>query len=361
MLTWKGPWRVGRSSAAILAALVIAGCGSSAAPAAKTTKPAAAGASTAAQPHASTPLQHVSLQLPWLVAGYDAGFYMAQAKGYYKAAGLDVTIIPGRSSLLSAEIVANGKTTFGFADAGTAAQIISKGGDLKVLADLTQKSPVGIMHMPDVPVRTAHDLNGKTIFANSSGGPVIELLNAVLQRAGMTSKDVHLDVVAPSAEASSFETHPKDLALSFSYSAYPAVLTKQPKALFTYYADLGINTLSLGIITTNKEIRAHPGVVKSFVQASIKGWEYTIAHQSEAVKLMKQKFPKQNTFILTKSLANGISLTHTPATKGKPLGWMAQSDWKTTIDLLHKFSTLKNVQPLSTYYTNKYVPSAPAS
>lgn len=357
------PLRRGAAAGVLLSAcLMTAGCGGPA-PAAPHAAPSSSAPSSSAptSPAAAAPakaLRPATMMLGWLVAGYDAGFYVAQAKGWYKDAGINLKIIPGKSSQLTAELVSEGKLTFGVSDAGTTAQLISKGAAIKELAVFTQKSPVGIMHMPNVPLKTAHDLQGKTIFANSSGGPVIELLRAVLNRAHMTMSDIHLNVVSPAAEATEFETHPADYALTFSYSAYPAVLLHVPKAAFTYYSDLGVNTLSDGLITTNQEIQAHPNLVRGFVHASIKGFQYAVKHQAKAIAIMTKEFPQENAFILRKSLANALTLLHTSASKGKPLGYMTSTDWRTTLSLLKQYAGMKVVKPLSDYYTNRFVPAS---
>jgi NitT/TauT family transport system substrate-binding protein len=41
----------------------------------------------------------VTVQLKWVPQAQFAGYYMAQAKGYYKDEGLDVTIKPGGPTL----------------------------------------------------------------------------------------------------------------------------------------------------------------------------------------------------------------------------------------------------------------------
>jgi NitT/TauT family transport system substrate-binding protein len=48
----------------------------------------------------------VTLQLKWLPQAQFAGYYVAQAKGYYKAEGLDVTIKPGGPDIGPAQVIA---------------------------------------------------------------------------------------------------------------------------------------------------------------------------------------------------------------------------------------------------------------
>src|SRR5690349_19968543 len=55
----------------------------------------------------------VTLQLKWEPQAQFAGYYAALDLGYYKAAGLDVTIMPGGPNIIPEQIVAGGAAQFG--------------------------------------------------------------------------------------------------------------------------------------------------------------------------------------------------------------------------------------------------------
>ena len=50
----------------------------------------------------------VKLQLKWVTQAQFAGYYVAQAKGYYKDEGLDVTILPGGPDIAPEQVIAGG-------------------------------------------------------------------------------------------------------------------------------------------------------------------------------------------------------------------------------------------------------------
>ena len=50
----------------------------------------------------------VTLRLKWLNQAQFAGFYVAQEKGYYKSAGLDVNIQPGGPDFPAVQMVTGG-------------------------------------------------------------------------------------------------------------------------------------------------------------------------------------------------------------------------------------------------------------
>lgn len=303
-------------------------------------------------------MTNVTLRLPYLVGGYDGAFVEAEDQGYYKAVGLNVKVEQGRSSVLTTESVAQGNDTFGFADGSSVASLISTGAPVKVLADLTQLGSAGFIYNPGTKLSSVSDLKGKTLIANAAGGPTVQLLDAVLARAHIPASAMHINLVAAEAQATTFKVHPKDVLLGFCVDTYPAVLKIDPQAICTPYGQFGINVLSYGLITTLSEIQNHPQLVKGFVAASLKGWQFMTAHPNQTVAATIKAFPQANQFILLKSLQFALKLTHTPATQGKPLGWMASSDWKSSLNILHQYAGVKTIKPLSDYYTNQFIPNS---
>src|SRR5580658_5928115 len=47
---------------------------------------------------AEGPLKPVSMAMDWIYQGPHVGFMLARDKGFYRAAGLDVTLTPGKGS-----------------------------------------------------------------------------------------------------------------------------------------------------------------------------------------------------------------------------------------------------------------------
>src|SRR3954467_147888 len=73
--------------------------------------PARGAATSAAAPRAQ--LEKVSLQLKWVPQAQFAGYYAALKMGYYKKAGLDVTIKSGGPDITPGQVVASGQAQFG--------------------------------------------------------------------------------------------------------------------------------------------------------------------------------------------------------------------------------------------------------
>lgn len=305
---------------------------------------------------AAKPLKKVTLYLSWIPSGYDAPNVLSKDKGYYKQAGFDVKITPGKGSVTTAEVVANSSGAFGTADAGSVSTLISKGAPLKVLAVFIQQSPLSFIYLPPFKLTDLHQLVGKTVL-DQAGSTTYKFLPAVLATAGMKTSQLHIDFVKPSTYGAVLERHPKDIVLGYNSDDLQDVQKVDPQATYTPYSKFGINTLNVALYTTLNRLKEDPAGVRRFVAATIKGWQDTIKDPAAAVNDLVAMFPGTDKSVETAELKQSLTMLHTPATKGKLIGWMARSDWKNTIDLLHKYGLITQTpKPLDDYYTDAYLP-----
>ena len=68
----------------------------------------------------------VSLRLNWYMGGVHAPFFLGKERGFYRDAGLDLTINEGRGSANTAQVVAAGTDTFGLANSSSVMRLVSK-------------------------------------------------------------------------------------------------------------------------------------------------------------------------------------------------------------------------------------------
>src|SRR6202034_2445461 len=113
-------------------------------------------------------LTPVSLQLDWYPQPEHGGFYTAQLEGYYKAEGLDVTLLPLPQYGSVAQLVSAGKADFGLGSSDQVLEWDSNGLPLVAVAATMQHDPQAIMVHKDSPIRDFPDLNGHTIAAQTA-------------------------------------------------------------------------------------------------------------------------------------------------------------------------------------------------
>jgi hypothetical protein len=105
----------------------------------------------------------VSLRLNWLLSGVHSIFYLGVEKGFYKDAGIDLTIGEGQGSARTVQVVATGGDTFGLVDGGSVIAGASHGAPVKSVLSIMNTSPYGISFLADSGVKTIKDVEGKTL------------------------------------------------------------------------------------------------------------------------------------------------------------------------------------------------------
>jgi len=338
--------------------LVAAGCGSqgpaaSSPPAQVPTQTAPA--ANAAPPASPKPLQPVTLRLDFLVQGYHAPFVLAKEKGFYRDAGLDVSVAEGKAGATTLQTVANGNDTFGLSDALSLALSVSKGLPVKMLAIYIQQTPLGFVVHQAMPFRSPADLKGKTVIETTDLGT--RLTEYALSLQGLSPKDVNQELVQPSAATAAFLQDPRAVLVCFAAGNCLGPKKEEPTARILPFADYGVHMLATGLLTSLNQLQTRPDVVRAFLEATTKGWQYAKDHRDEAVQAVLAEFPKADPALIRQSLDATLDrMLHTQASQGHLVGWMADADWQQTLKLAHDYFQLPNDKPSSDYYTNEYLP-----
>ena len=94
-----------------------------------------------ARPALAQGKRDVTFRLDWIYQGPHAGFLVAQDKGYYAKAGLNVDLGPGKGSGSTAQLVASKATQFGFSDGFVVGNSVSKGMNIRTVAAIYRRNP----------------------------------------------------------------------------------------------------------------------------------------------------------------------------------------------------------------------------
>ena len=126
-----------------------------------------------ATPASAQALTPVAFQLNFTAGGYNAGFALALQEGIYKKAGLDVTIIKGQGSGVTAQLVASGKADIAYADSLAVMQLIAKGAPMKVISTIYQSNPnaVTMLASSPTPQRVLPPIRASTYAAARASAP----------------------------------------------------------------------------------------------------------------------------------------------------------------------------------------------
>ncbi len=273
-------------------------------------------ATSSAPPSPTAPFK-ITVQLDWIAEPEHGGFYQAQAKGYFKAEGLDVELVPGGPNAFVMPKLATGKADIGQADSTNTLLAIAQDIPVIQIGAVFQNDPSVLMLHDENPVKTFEDLNGKTIMAR----PEWAFLPYLKKKYG-----IDFQLIPQNFSVANFVAD-KNLIQQGFYIAEPYHIInagcRMPRFLYAW--DAGFDAYT--VLVANKPWAAsHPDQVRAFMRAYIHGWQDYLAHDpSPAHALLKQANPENTdefmlfsrNMILDGKLVTGRAPGDGPATIGR--------------------------------------------
>lgn len=298
----------------------------------------------------SRPLEMVTFTLDWKSGAQHAFAYLAQEKGFYKAAGLDVTIQDGNGSPNVAKTLASGSTDYAYLDGLTMLQTVGQGACLQSLAVGYQDSPFSLFWIePQTVIRTLADLEGKRIGAVPTSGSTTIGLSYALRQVGRSLKDGYITLQP--GDVTPLMNNLIDVMPGF-FNSDPVTLNvrlqqegKGRRAGVLKLADVGLKAYSLSVTTNCENLKSRPDQAKRFAQASLKGWEYAILHPSEAVDLILTKRPElasnEGRTVQQAAIKATSELVLAGPAREKGIGYQDAQGWATTLKSLNDFGPME--------------------
>ncbi len=307
--------------------------------------------------HAQAPKKDVSMRLDWLYQGPNSGFMVAKDKGYYDAAGLNVDLGPGRGSGSTAQLVASKATMFGFSDGYVVGNSVAKDMSITMVASVYRRNPTAVIVLADSDIKTLKDLEGKTIGI-PTGATQFQQWPAVVKGCNLDGSKITVANVDPAGAVPALVTGKVQAIAGYAQGQVPGVEIRAKKdARVFWYADCGVNAISNGIIVHRDMLKESPELIRSFVTASILGFLYARQHPDEAVAITKKFSEAVVPEIARRELEMSFETWVTPNTAGKPLGWMSDKDWDSTVQVLKQYGGVTAPLEASTLFTNAFVPA----
>ncbi|MCX6073022.1 MAG: ABC transporter substrate-binding protein [Campylobacterales bacterium] len=232
----------------------------------------------------------ITLQLSWLHQFQFAGFYVAKEKGYYRDAGLDVTIEDAQNKRDPLKTVMQGNAQYAVGHTSLLVNSM-QGSPIILMAAMFQSSPEMLLVREDSGIKSAKDLRGKRIMLTADAANGVEI-QAMLRSVGLTPKDY---ILQPHSYNPRSLEHNETDAMAAYLSNEPFVLDKMgikthaihPKEYgFDFYSDI--------LFSSQKEYREHPERMAQFYNASMRGWHYAFTHIDETAELIYRAYNPQH-------------------------------------------------------------------
>ncbi|MFW6241225.1 MAG: ABC transporter substrate-binding protein [Thermodesulfobacteriota bacterium] len=225
-------------------------------------------------------LETVTLQLKWHHQFQFAGYYAAEARGFYREAGLKIRFREGTPDRPPTRELLSGRADY-LVNGPGALLDFAEGAPLVALAAIFQHSP-SILIARGAGIRTPSDLIGRRVMYNPETDP--EFLGMCLREGIEPDRIVRVP-----------HTFSLDALLDGRVDAATAYLTNEPFELAARGVSFhilrpvtyGIDFYGDCLFTTQKEIEEHPERVAAFLTASIQGWEYALSRPEEIIALLR--------------------------------------------------------------------------
>ncbi len=299
-------------------------------------------------------MRKVSFMLPWLFVGGHA-FEFAAQKLFWKKRGLDVAITRGYGSGAACKTISAGKAMFGEASYGVMVNGVSKGLDAVAIGAKLQRSPIAISCRKDSGIRTAKDLEGNHIVQAAASGDTV-MFPGFAKAAGIDRSKVKQTIVHPSKLISTVVNKQADCTGTY-YVSNAATLAQKTPSLHFLYADFGLQTLDLGLITRSDMIKNEPKLVQDMVDGAMEGLKMQLLEPEKCLDIMIEAKPELKTRdkqLLLTHTGNTNALSLGPAVRDHGLGHMAEEDQTRTRDVVIKYMDAKDVPPIAKLFTNAF-------
>jgi NitT/TauT family transport system substrate-binding protein len=308
-------------------------------------------------------VSNVKITLDWIVQGTHAPFFIAQEKGYFKAAGVSVDAIDAGNGATNVAVkVAGGAYQFGWVDIPSMILFNAKNPSTPLIAVYVSfdTSPLAFITRKSAGIRKPADLEGKKI-AGGPGTAVHDTASILFKAANAGNVKVDWVAVQPQLFGPMFKRGEVDGTGGFTNSNIPAILEMgftMDDLFVLKYSDFGADMYGLALVTRKKFADGNPQTTRAVVKALNQGTKDTIAEPQKALELLKARDSMMKMDIEKVRLDIALGLTKTANVASNGLSSVTPQKLQQTIDAIAGAYQLPASPDPATIYTDRYLPPA---
>ncbi len=320
----------------LIAAVVLSACGS---------------ASADETPFPEDDLLLVRLPMGYIPNVQYAPFYVAVEKGYYRDAGFKIDFDYSFETDGVALVAAN---QLPFAVVSGEQVLLARSQGLPVVYVMAwyQQYPISVIAKSQENLTTPADLAGKRIGLPGLFGANYIGLKALLYQVGLDEKDVTLDAIGFN-QVEALSADQEDAVVVYTANE-PVQLRAQGYDLTEFKVSDYVQLAANGLITNEELIRQKPDMVRRFVEATVKGIQYTIDHPDEAYEISKKYV--ENLASADEAVQKQVLAASIVMWQGERLGYSDPLAWKNMQDVLLRMGQIPAPLVLDDAFTNDFLP-----
>jgi NitT/TauT family transport system substrate-binding protein len=318
-----------------------------------------AGAFAAASPAAAE--TKLKMVLNWKYQGPQGWFFLAQDRGYFKAAGLDVTMDQGNGSGAPIPLVASGTYDVGFGDINALIQFAATKPEEAPIAVyvMYNQPPFTIAVRADSAIKTPKDLEGKTL-GGAAGDGALKLFPAFSKIAKIDCTTVKITNMQPNLREQMLMKKEVDGVFGYVNTIrFSAKLmgVSDKDIRYIKYGDYGMDLYSNAIIVSKKLTKDNPAAVKGLIAAINHGLEDSIKDPDAAIAAVAKREPLIKVSVERERLdATLKDEMNSPEIAKIGLGNVDKARLKKSIEILVDAQKLPRTPTVDEIYTDKFMP-----
>lgn len=341
-------------AATMVAALGLTGCAGKDSTSKETTA-AQTAESTAAETTAPAAKEKVRIVLDWTPNTNHTGLYVAQAKGYFEEAGLEVEIMQPPEGSTTALIGAGG-AEFGISFQDTLAPSFASDAPMPVtaVAAIIQHNTSGIVSLKKNGIDSPGKLAGHS-YATWEDPIELAIIKKIVEDDGGNFKDVKLIPNTVTDVVTALQT---DVESVWIYYAWDGIATEKAGLETNYlnFADYGkeLDYYSPVIIANNDYLANHGDTAKKFLDAVKRGYEFSIENPDEAANILCEAVPELDAEMV-KASQNWLADQY--KAEVDQWGYIDPARWDGFYSWLYDNKLVEKEIPAGTGFSNDYLPN----
>ncbi|MBO8158679.1 ABC transporter substrate-binding protein [Thermosyntropha sp.] len=304
------------------------------------------------KPEKNQSLTKVTVVLDWFPNTNHSGLYVAKDKGFYKDEGLDVEIVqPSEGG--TPQLIAAGKGDFGISYQEEVTYARVQDIPIVAIAAVIQHNTSGFASPKSKNIKTPKDFENKTY--GGWGSPMENaMIKTLMDKYGADFNKVHIVNIG---SADFFTSIEKDIDFAWIYYGWTGIEAELKKIdlnfiklrdeheAFDFYTPV--------IITSEDKIKNNPELIKKFMRATAKGYEFAIKNPEEAADILLKEVPELNPDLVK---ASQKYLAKEYKSDAPRWGEMKLEVWEKYADFMYENKIIeKNIDPQKAF-TNDFLP-----
>ena len=259
------------------------------------------------------------------------GSYLARKNGYWRDAGLEVSLLPGGPNAPVEPPVVAGTALVGISAADYTAAAVNQGAPFRIIGVAMQKNPFAIASLLDNPVNSPADLVGKKIGMALANTPVLEALCSI------NGVDIGgIEVVPTQYDAAPLVQGQVDCLLCWATDLPVAMEIQGVESVTMLLADHGYAVHSQTYIATEDSLANRRDQLVALMKGEVMGWQDYKADPEAAAALSVEMFPDAGLDLATQKLQaeRQVPLMFSDLTEAEGFGWFTEETVAANVETL---------------------------